>query len=306
MANEKASFSADEVIDLRDLVAAVWWSKWIVIALAAAGVVYGLYNLQKLQPTYTAELVLAPENAMQMGGGDAGVGRLAEAFGIGGGGNSNPTIDRLKLLLGTSEFAHRLQEKHNFIKFVYKGSWNPEAKTWIQPEGLRFRLQQKIDSFLKRPLWSAPNLNSLSEMISHAIVIEQIEGTAFMAMRFSHSDPKYALKFLSIVYHEADSLLREQDREQSVQRKQYLEGQLIKVSLKESRNIVLSLLMQEENSLMLLNSGITYAGRLLVKPKVSFQPDVPSLMKLLVVPALGLALMGLIGAVLFWFYKRGA
>jgi LPS O-antigen subunit length determinant protein (WzzB/FepE family) len=306
MTNQKTSYSADEVIDLRDLVAAVWGGKWIIIVLAAAGAIFGFYRLQQHQSTYTAELVLSLQSAQNSGGASGGVGRLANAIGLANVKIGNPTFDRLKLMLGSIELAEYLQERHDFIHLVYKDSWDPETKKWIKPQGVKFELRQKLNVILKQPLWMTPNLSSLAEMISRAIIVETVEGTSFQALRYSHSDPQYALRFLSTVFEGVDELLRAQDRAQAIQRKQYLENLLQQTSLQESQNIILTLLMREENSLMLLSTSINYAGRLIAKPSVSNRSDVPSLLKFVIVPAFGLALFGLVLAVIFQLYRKGA
>ena len=100
MAKERASFSADEVIDLRDLVAAVWWAKWIIVTMGVIGGAYGLYQLQQHEPTYTAELIMAPKDAAtaQI---NTGLTQLATAIGVETATAKNPTFDRLKILLGS-------------------------------------------------------------------------------------------------------------------------------------------------------------------------------------------------------------
>lgn len=306
MANEKLSFTADEVIDLRDMVSAVWASKWIVIFLTVVGAVYGMYRLQQHQPSYTAELVMAPKQSPTTSGASGGLGRLASAIGIGIPGRENQVFDRLRLMLGSVELASRLQEKHNFIHLVYKDSWDPKTQTWNRPKGRMFELREILNAFLKKPLWSEPGLGSLAKEIANSITFEPLEATSFWAMRYSHTDPDIAIYFLKTVQGEVDELLRDQDSAQALKRKLYLEVVLQDTHLRDSREIMMSLLMREENSLMLLKTSLNYAGRLIAAPSVSTQPDIPSLMNIVALPAAGLGIFGLFASILLRLYRKGA
>ncbi len=157
---------------------------------------------------------------------------------------------------------------------------------------------------MKLNKWSAPDIESLASYIGGKVVIEEVEGTSFMDVTYEHTDPKFALRLLNLVYSEADELLREQDRVDSRKRRAYIEQQLQRASILDTRQALIGLLGNEERSAMLLESDLPYAARIIDPPFVSSRPTEPVLMFIFGVPIFLAAALGFLLITLVAVFRR--
>lgn len=269
----------DVVIDLRHLAAALWRGKWVILAMVLVAIGLGIDRLHSYVPRYMAKMVVSPSLSSDpsMLGGAAGRGAQLNALaGLAGlsiaGQAEATTFDRLKEAFKSFELAQTLDRKYGLFMRVYGGSWDPETKTWVRPEGWRFELDQKIAAFLRQPTWSPPNMESLARYVGGALTVTETKDSPFIEITVLHRDPEFALNLLKIAYDEADQLLREQDRREVNQRRNYIEERLSRTSLSDMRQVLLALMAQEERSAMLLESDLPYAARVIEPPFVSSTP----------------------------------
>ncbi len=75
-----------------------------------------------------------------------------------------------------------------------------------------------------------------------------------------------------MVFREADSLVREQDRAAVDQNTAYLAEQLDEATSIDVRSALISLLISEEQKRMLLEVGAAYSGRIVDPPYASSKP----------------------------------
>jgi hypothetical protein len=271
----------DEVVlDLRHLVIALWRGKWVILAFAAIGLGLGLQRLHEHTPTFKARMVVSPslttDPTMLGGGGAAQGGQLGALAGLAGlsiGSKAQATtFDRLKEAFKSFELAQTLDRKYGLFMRIYGAGWDAKTQSWIRPEGWRFELRQDIAEFLRQPTWAPPNMESLARYIGGSLQVTEVLKSPFIEIAVQHPDPEFALNLLKIAYAEADQLLREQDRRQVTQRRAYLEERLARTSLSDMRQVVLTLMAQEERSAMLLDSDLPYAARTIEPAYVSSTP----------------------------------
>lgn len=296
----------EAVIDLRDLAAALWRGKWVLLAFALIGVVLGVMRLHEHTPKYQARMIVSPslstDPTMTSGGVGAGIrggqlGALAGLAGLSiGQQEMATTFDRLKEAFKSLELAQTLDRKYGLFMRVFGASWNAETQSWIRPEGWRFELGEAIAEFLRQPTWAPPNMESLAKYIGGAVQVLEIKNSPFVEIVVEHPDPDFALNLLKTAYDEADQLLREQDRRQVEQRRSYLEERLARTSLYDMRQVVLALMAQEERSAMLLESDLPYAARTIEPAFVSsvpvaLRPAIEIGIRVVAALALGIALV---------------
>ena len=290
----------DDVIDLRYLFR-VWlrWS-WVPLLFVLVGGYMGYRDLQGFQPEYVASLTVLPAS-----GTSAQVSQVAPTSLLRNLGLSfrlpapTSTFDRFKVMLGSVMLAQVLQDKYFLMQDVFEESWDVQTGIWIRPTGEDFEKGQRRKAWLKLNKWSAPDIESLASYIGDSVKIEEVEGTSFMDVTYEHTDSKFALRLLNLVYLEADELLREQDRIESRKRRAYIEQQLQRASILDTRQALIGLLGNEERSAMLLESDLPYAARIIDPPFVSSRPTEPFLKFVFGVPmflagALGFLLITLV------------
>ena len=213
----------DDVIDLR-YIFRIWlvWS-WVPLLFGLVGGYMGYRDLQGFQPMYVASLTVLPSS----GGSSQGatkitpsiLGNLGLSFGAAA---PTSTFDRFKVILGSVSLAQHLQDKHSLMQEIFAGSWDDSNGTWRRPTGENFEKDQRRRSALKLSQWKAPNIESLASYIGGGFKLQNVDGTGFVNVAFRHDDPAFALRFLKLIYSEADELLREQDRIESRKRRAYI------------------------------------------------------------------------------------
>ena len=291
-------------VDIRFMVRVIWRGKWILLVLLLIGLYQGFVKLQGFQPTYEASLTILPTNDQFESGGGTDIAGVARGLGISVKERSATPIDRLQLTIGSIELARRLDEKYDLTKRIFSGSWDERTEAWIRPSGFRFDLEQRIRSQLNLSTWAEPTIETLARYLGSAIEFKDIKKGAFKRVSFSHSDPEAALEYLTLVYFEADNVLREGDQLAAVSRKAYLESRLRDTNIAESRSMLTALLSGEERRLMLLRSDLPYAAQLVEAPYASRIPSAPQLLDTLVVPAFTWLLIGSVILVLVAVFRQ--
>ena len=300
---------ADDVVDLRYLFRSWWRGSWFIVLCAVAGLAVGLWEMKKFVPQYTAAMVVVPSSgggaSPSPGGSLRGFAGVASAFGIGvPQGGSTTSFDRLKVLLGSVTLAQRLQQRHQLMQTVYRGSWDTETESWTKPSGERFERMERLRTFFNLGTWRSPSISSLARYLGSSLVIEEIDGTGFRKVVVRHTDPDFARFLLETVYFEADELLREQDQQSTQIRKAYIENKVEKSTIVEIRTGLVGLLMQQENKAMLLESDLPYAARIIEGVSVADRPTAPNPRMHVVAGLIGGGFAGLCVVALVALFRR--
>lgn len=265
------------VIDLRDIAWALVRGSWLIVLLASIGVVFGVRKLHNHVPMYEAKMTVSPSS------GDTGaqlptqIGVLS-GLGLSVGGRAQVTLfDRLQQAFSSLELARRLEDKHDLLHVIFKGSWDEQTQSWIRPQGREFEWNQSYRAYLNQPTWREPDLETLADYIGGSLVVEEPKDSPFLEVTVQHPDPDFAFFLLITAYNEADNLLRDQDRNQVAERQAYLRGQLATAELSDIRRMLLDLLGQEVRRGMLLESNLPYAARIIESARVSSEPVPPDM-----------------------------
>lgn len=282
--------------DTIDLTFLFWvWVKWswLIVLATLIGMYLGYRDLRAFRPEALASMVVLPASSGQ-GGGPAISGGLAAAaaqFGIqlGQQATSASPFERFKLVLGSMEFAQRMQDKHQLMQIVYKGSWDPATQSWIRSNNPDFERDERIRSFLHQNLWAPPNIETLADYIGGSIRIEPYKGSAFYELTVRNVDGEYARWLLETVFNEADEFLREKDREQSAQRRTFIEKQLESRSMIYLQDALRQLLSQELSKEVSLSADARYAAAILEPPHVLNRRTEPNIPLVFGVPAVSMA-----------------
>lgn len=303
----EATQRMSEVDDLVDVRVIVWaWIKWswLIVVFMGIGAYMAYGDVRTFTPAYIASMTIEPVSAESSGGISSLTSAVGGALGIevSGGGGADPLM-RLQVMLGSRVLAARLQEKYGLLQAIDEGSWDDEAGAWREPQ------DQKSGGFLQELFppapWVAPNIESLAKYVSGAVIIDESIGKGFVEISFRHPDRKFAHYFLDVVFTELDDLLREQDRANSRERREYLRSRLADAKLVDSRQALVSLLTGEERQAMLLESDLPYVGSIIDPLYVSATPTRPNYRRIMAVPIAGGALLALLLITLVVVFRRG-
>ena len=286
-----------DVVDLRFLFAVLWRHRWIFLALVVAGGLYGLYRMHDHTPTYRASMVVAPTSA----GGEGLSGRISsilptfQSLGLSLGGSQEASnFDRLKLVMGSVTLARHLQDKFGLLQRIHEDIWREDSRSWAGPDGTLFEWEQGVLSFLNLGTWQAPSVESLARSLRSGIEFELSQDSGFVEIGYAHPDRDFALWLLRTVYEEADDMLRRQDHVANSERKSYLGEKLAESTVVEMRQALATLLLQEEQTSMMLTADLPYAARVIEPAYVSRFPLTPSVLIEAVLPIALLVTVGIV------------
>ena len=246
----------------------------------------GFITLHLLPPTYTASAEIAPP------AGAAGTGTLSKLGGLGGlgaalsnvagdmssdGGNNFPTLLES---LGSHELSNILQQKYNILQTIYADRWDDDRHDWTPPGFL-----SRILSSIKYVVTGQPSRNidtyRLDDFLAGHLSYDQIQQTPFYTVTYTYGNRADAERTLSRILASADSIVRTAHLVRAEEQIKYLEGKLQQVTIEQHRQVLSNLLLEQERTAMLAQSGSSFAFEF-VRP-VSSSPTPTSPKPLLVI-----------------------
>ncbi len=299
--------SDSHVLDLRVLIIELWRWKWLIVLFLLAGAAYGIRDLRNFVPKYEAQMLVAPAEGSGeftiAGGRGGGLNSLVQSL-VTRGGASATTFDRLSVMFSSVSLAEYLQRKYGLLQVIFKSSWDEKNQRWIAPKTGKPGWRDKLRAYFHFNSWREPDIQTLANYIGGLIRIEQKENSPFKAVTVRHRDRDFALRMLKTAYWAADELLREQDRIEVERRRAYIESQLARTTLVDSRAALIALLAGEERRAMLLNSDLPYAARVIEPPRVSAQPREPSVARLVGLPVVVAGVLGFVVVSVIAAFRR--
>ncbi len=264
-----------ESIHLRDMVGIALRGWPTVLVSTVLTVVLVTVWMAIVDPKYTAQMTIAPTGTDP----SQNLGALSAVASFAGIGNmvseDVPRYERFQQILFTRLLAERLDERHQIIRRVFEDLWDAETETWLPPPGPLNKIKATVNPWFGLPAWSDPSDEELVEFLKEEVAIAQVGDTAMLQLSFSHEDPAFASAVLNWLHAEADTLLREEAREQALQQVAYARERLASVTVSDYRTMMLSLLGEEEKKLLLIEGAGPYAALVVDPATSSDQPTFP-------------------------------
>ncbi|OOE62717.1 Wzz/FepE/Etk N-terminal domain-containing protein [Salinivibrio sp. IB282] len=247
----------DDEIDLRELFAALWQGKWLIIALtflfAASGVGYSL----SLPNTYKSEALLAPANA-EGGGGLASMagqlGGLASLAGVDLGSSGGSDTKIALATLKSRQFIGQFVHSHDYeVRLMATQGWdrdtqqwvidteryNPDTQTWIKPE----------DAPKHKP--AAPTDWELYKAFSEQLTVNEQKDSGLITISFESQSPEFAQQVVEQLVRDINAHVKRDKLNETQTNIGYLRQQLENTNLTQMQNVFYQLIEEQTKSLML-------------------------------------------------------
>lgn len=175
----------------------------------------------------------------------------------------------------TSERVARslIADDASIVAKVIPEQFDDSSGEWTGPGLLKSYLLDPIRRLFGYPRRERPGSVELAEKLQESIKIITPETLNLREIEFEHEDPAFAQSLLEKLYFETNELIKNDQRKRSSLRVGYIEEQLQMVQVLDHREMLLSLLMSEQQRLLLLEEG-SPLGLILVQPP--FSPPQPS------------------------------
>lgn len=268
-------------LDFTEAARVIWRSKWLVALVVVLCIGAGVRFVVTFSPKYIARMIVSPlgEGLSDSGG----LGAIRTAGGpisaLLGGQRESPNFENLTVLISTKTVARILQEKHGILQYFFPGSWDSETKSWIRPVGDFFEFKESVKEYIGYPTWSAPTEEAIASYISENILIKPIPDTEIKEIVLEHDDRVFAKNFLTWVVSEADNIIRRGKIRGVTSNIEYLENQLARTTVAAHRTALTRMMVDQQETAMLLHSGTAFSFTLLEPVTVSDTPTRPPVSK---------------------------
>ncbi|EGQ8312451.1 LPS O-antigen length regulator [Vibrio parahaemolyticus] len=248
--------SADDEIDLRELFAALWKGKWLIIAttfvFALGSVLYAL----SLPNIYKADALLSPAESSNGGGLSkmAGqLGGLAALAGVNLGTGESSQTDLAVQVMKSRQFVEAFINKHDLLVLLMAATdwdltnnklildeelYNPNSREWLrEPNGLR---------------GSTPTAQEAFEVFNKEVLsISQDKESGLYTVSVKYYSPYIAQQWVNWLIEDINKVMRERTIAETSQNLAYLNTQLQKTAVADMQSTFYKLIEEQTKSLML-------------------------------------------------------
>jgi len=294
----------DNEIDLRELFAALWRGKRLIIICVVLAIMLASLNLRLAERKYTVRYVFAPVASENSGPNLGGLGGLASLAGVSLPTSSSSDFLTYKFLLKSEEVAARMLKDRDLLLSVFSSEWDTERELFRQPASGPLRsVVRGLKNLLTGNEPSAyipPNAARLSAWMANAFNSSEDRETGFLTLSAETANPTLMVDVITRATQETDQLLKERYVATAEQTMSFYQQQLSIARAREHREALAKLIAQEDQKLMLASKGSYFVAEPITEPYVSLGPTSP---KALLVLALSVVLGGFLGAAIVLIKK---
>ncbi|ENP8446614.1 Wzz/FepE/Etk N-terminal domain-containing protein [Vibrio sp. Vb0877] len=288
---------ADDEIDLRELFAALWKGKWIIIATTFVFAVSSVLYTLSLPNIYKADALLAPAESSNGGGLSkmAGqLGGLAALAGVNLGGGESSQTDLAVQVMKSRQFVDAFIKKHDLLVALMAAKdwdlannklildeelYNPNTGEWLrEAKGLR---------------GATPTAQEAFEVFNNEILsINQDKESGLYTVSIKHYSPYVAQQWVNWLIEDINKVMRERTIAETSQNLSYLNTQLQKTAVADMQSTFYKLIEEQTKSLMLAEVQEEFVFKV-VDPAVV--PELKDSPKRALICVLGTLLGGMLG-----------
>lgn len=255
-------------------------NSWLLIggSMLLCGVLAALY-LMMTPPQYTTDMIVAPQQGSQASGRSSGLGALGGVTGLLGlaSGNGTDDFEKFRTLFTSIQTAQRVDADLHLLRKFYPG-WDDGSQSWkMPPLSLGNVVPRTVRLLLGRPVWREPGAGDLSAYLTSKITLTKGDDNGFVIVATESSDPEFSEKLLRESTDATNEILRQKAQQQASVQIAYLNRELGTVSNADHRQVLSTLLLQQEQNMMLSRSNLPYAAQILSPPTTHYDQPHPGL-----------------------------
>ena len=309
---------SEELLSLSLLLNAFWLGRRIFFAsIGTTLLLAGLYLSFLSQPVYQARAVVSPSVSVSGGSNVSGnlsnLSGLSSIIGLGGGSSPSSEFDKFMQVMTSARLAADLETRFGFLHQMSE-NWDEENKRWKQPSDIKSLLRYGIGRMLGQPRWTQPGPSDFARQLVAIVKVDAAADTssssrtggATIRVTLNYRSPQVAAQMLNEFLKDADDLVRQDRATNNTNRVVYLTAQLGHTTDLTLRENLQNLLLQEQQSLMVLHADKFYSFDMVDPPTVDTSPIAPRpFMMLLEALALGGLFAAIYIFVLLWSRIKG-
>ena len=244
-----------------DLITPIFRFRWLIALGVVAGLILGAVYEIIATARYTATVVVVPAtnrtDLPQLRGG------LAALSGLAGGklgGNNVNSMDRFTFLLTSTRLAERQIARRPILLVLFPERWDARHRGWVPPTGFVQGISESLKQIFGIPTLIAPDKFAVAKTYEKNLAQAKIGDTELIRISYNDKDPARAVQVLRWIVDDANEIVRGDAAQRAQQQSAYLRERLRTSTIQDYRETLLSLLAQEEQTLMLSSSRLPFAA----------------------------------------------
>lgn len=273
--NAKPTQAADDEIDLRELFAAIWQGKWVIIGTTLLfGILSTVYAFS-IPNIYKSEALLAPitdESSIGLPGQLGGLAALAGVNLRGGRGGDKTTLS-LEIMKSREFIGHFVDKYELHVPLVAAKGWDMQTKKIIVNDKLYDEVTDRWvqDKFPNSKPSQQLTYNRFINMIS----ISQDKNTGMVRLGIEHYSPIFAKELVDKLIIEINENMRQRELSEANTSISFLNEQISQTNLADAKTMLYSLIEEQTKTLMLANIRNEYVFKTIdpaIVPEKKFKP----------------------------------
>lgn len=245
----------EDEIDLRELFAALWRGKWLVIATTVAFAISSVLFALSQPNIYKADTLLSSSETSSGGlakmAGE--LGGLAALAGVNLSGGASSEADLAVEVMKSRQFVEMFIQKHDLlVPLMASKGWNLESNRLVLDENV-YDETNKV--WLREPQGlrgSKPSAQEAYEYFSKNVLsITKNKETGLYTLSVMHFSPNLAKQWVNWLVEDINKVMRDRAITETRQNLDYLRNQLEKTAVADMQSTFYRLIEEQTKSLML-------------------------------------------------------
>jgi hypothetical protein len=260
-----------------------------LIVLIGLSLAAGVAIIAMDMPEYTAVATLgaAPSplsdlTSMTSGLSDVLGSGITRQLGLGrrAGGQSD-TFDQYVELLKSNRVAERLAQDPNVMHAIFYTRYDWERHRWKSSGSIRSVVKKWVKGVLHYSDNPVPGVDDVVKYLTANVTVDAPLTSSFVTVSLISESPEKARWLLSTLLFDADSIIREDKRRDVAARISYLDDTLPAVTQTEQREVLSTILSDQQQTMMMVRADERYASAVVDPPYASPMPTEPRIMNVL-------------------------
>jgi len=267
----------EDGIDLGGFVRLLWRAKWFIALVTACTCAISGYMILHTQGIFTARMVVQSAGQQGATGVAGALGGLTGLVGLQAAAEDRE-FSQFQALLKSALMAERLQRKYGIMHDLFADSWDAANKRWVEPKGWRQDILGALRELRGQPRWLPPSIYDLADLINTAIAIKKV-GSSSSVYEIAYKSPtrEFGIRFLEVLHKETEAAMREERKARVTEQARYLRSRIETTAIMEYRLALVSLLSEQDKTMMLLESNLPFATTVIDPPYAPTRIETPSL-----------------------------
>ena len=245
----------DDEIDLRELFAILWRSKWVIVVITALFAIASVLYSLSLSNYYRANALLASASD-QSGGTMAALsgqfGGLASLAGISLPSGGSDKVALALEVMQSRQFAFSLIEDQNLIlPLIAAEKWDRDRGTLIYDNEIYNTASQKWVRPAKADRPSVPTLQEAYERYREVFNFAQDKKSGLVTISAEFYSPVLAKQWVDQIIARINQTMKEKDLAEAKKSISYLEQQIEKTPIADMQNVFYQLIEEQSKTMML-------------------------------------------------------